>query len=221
MLIKTNQSTVILIILVLTWFWFIFFNFIKRDSLLMLINQQPFNQTPLSQNALLPDNKVSSDFVSKYNNLGIIAIRFNTFSRINNDTLTFRLKEKGQSDWYYQNNYKTDQFQDQELFPFGFPIISDSKNKTYIFEIQSQHGKADDAVAISQIQPNLVSKNKIFPRELITEPTLFIQNLYLHFLFEFTNNKIIYRLICYSPPLIFYLFYLLINRQFPHRSKKG
>ena len=60
------------------------------------------------------------------NELGVVWIRFNTFGRINSDILTFKIREKGQNNWYYENLYRVDQFQDGKLFPFGFPPREDA-----------------------------------------------------------------------------------------------
>jgi hypothetical protein len=203
---KSKAIIILITCILIVFWWFPTIRFIQQSDTKLLTLIQTIRSNSDKTISLLPDNKVSSDFVSKYNNLGIIAIRFNTFSRINNDTLTFRLKEKGQSDWYYQNNYKTDQFQDQELFPFGFPIISDSKNKTYIFEIQSQHGKADDAVAISQIQPILVSKYTFTINELFHQ-----KRFLLSFIFNKTINILSdVNITSYSFSFLLPLYYFLI-----------
>ena len=49
--------------------------------------------SPVLNRELLKDATVSGQFRSEFNNLGIIGIRFETFNRINEDWLEFRLKE--------------------------------------------------------------------------------------------------------------------------------
>ncbi len=52
--------------------------------------------------------------------------------------IIFRLKEKGGEDWLYENSYFFDQAVKSHLYPFGFPIIEESKDKTYVVEIEGQ-----------------------------------------------------------------------------------
>jgi len=52
--------------------------------------------------------------------------------------ITFRIKEKGEEDWFYENAYYFDQTAPSHLYPFGFPVIEDSENKTYLVEIAGQ-----------------------------------------------------------------------------------
>jgi len=52
--------------------------------------------------------------------------------------IIFRLKEKGGEDWLYENSYFFDQTAPVHLYPFGFPVIENSKNKTYLVEVEGQ-----------------------------------------------------------------------------------
>jgi len=148
---------------------------------------------------------ISQDFVSYYDNLGIIAVRFKTFSRINDDTLIFRLKEEGNSSWYYVANYKTDQFQDRNLFPFGFPIIEKSKGIKYHLEIESKSGSESSFVQIDNLRPVLVSKHqyKLHGSELFSNKG--INYLLLKLGNLVSSVSLVFPIIFYSFPLIFYL----------------
>lgn len=112
-------------------------------------------QYPSSQ--LVKGNVVRGSFRSQYNNLGWVGIRFTTHFRINEDTLEFRLKQAGENNWYYRGFYKTDQFQPDQIFPFGFPVIANSKNKAYVFEIESLDAAPGNGVSINSHFPVAVS----------------------------------------------------------------
>ena len=94
---------------------------------------------------------ISGNFHSLYNNLGLVSVRFFNNNRDSDDTLLFRIKELGHEGWYYEAKYKTDQFQPHELFPFGFPPITDSDNKYYVFEIESLRGATGSGILIDKI----------------------------------------------------------------------
>lgn len=166
--------------------------------------------------------KINGVFYSRDNNLGIVAIRFNTYGRINKDKLIFRIKEKGANNWYYENAYKVDQFQPNNFFTFGFPIIKDSKDKIYIFQLESTKGKKKDAVAISNISPIFLMKYQYPKQELLSNRTRLIFHLWQKFkeaigidylylgsvklIFTSTNSAgLLISSLIYALPLIFYI----------------
>src|SRR3989344_2578632 len=100
-------------------------------------------------------DKVQGNIVSNENNLGMVLIRFYNYGRINEDTVAFRIKDNDKKNWYYENTYTVDQFQPNEYFTFGFPVIENSKNKNYYFEIESLKGIHLSAIAISEKTPRI------------------------------------------------------------------
>lgn len=104
---------------------------------------------------LLKGTKVVDIFKAKNDNLGIVSVKFNTYKRINDDYLQFRIKEEGSNQWYYSNKYKVDQFQNKKYFPFGFPEIINSKGKTYRIEIESLSGSENNLVQAMVSNPFL------------------------------------------------------------------
>ena len=87
-------------------------------------------------------------FLSTTDSFGIIAVKFSNNNKINQDVLTFRIKEENDKDWFYENQYKTDQFQDNQFFTFGFPKINNTQGKAFVFEIESLAGAEDDSVSV-------------------------------------------------------------------------
>ncbi len=187
---------------------------------------------------LLAGNKISGKFVAYDDYLGIVSVRFDTFYRINDDWLVFRIKQLGDSKWYYENYYKVDQFQSHELFPFGFPIIKNSAGKTYVFEIESTTGTSDDSVALDKTYPVFISIYK-YPRKVVFSGFGPLQkflpeklasfrnenigrtiqaNKTIRFIFKKFFNIVINTQIpvlgfFYFLPLIIYLFWLVIYRR--------
>ena len=119
---------------------------------------------------ILSGQKITGKFIADQNHLGILGFRFWTFYRLNDDYLIFRIKPQGSPDWYYQNVYKTDQFQPNQYFTFGFPEINNSKGKTYQFEIESTLGTPGDAVGLSTSDPVYIVKYK-FPKSRVIRNT--------------------------------------------------
>ena len=108
---------------------------------------------------LLAGDKVIGEFKSEDNFLGIVEIRFLVHGKVSNDYHIFRIKEKSDKKWYHTNTYKAKEFGGYPLFPFGFPVITNSKGKIYYFELESLSGISGDAAGISAIEPVIVIRN--------------------------------------------------------------
>ena len=107
---KNNYlNTIIYIALFLFGAYLSFSYFCKLDLSFSTLLKE-YNSTRINDRDLFAGNQISQEFQSPYDNLGIVSLRFKTFNRINNDTLTFRLKEKDNPNWLYSAYYKTDQF---------------------------------------------------------------------------------------------------------------
>jgi len=113
--------------------------------------------TNTNSGELLVGNTIKGEFKSTYPNLGIVAVRFNNRYRDSDDTLSFRIKEVGESAWYYESKYSSNQFLPEELFPFGFPKITNSLNKNYLFEIESLSGASGSSIYIGDSKPTFIS----------------------------------------------------------------
>lgn len=162
--------------------------------------------------------KIETEFEAEEDNLGIVAVRFDTFNRINDDQLIFRIKEKGQKDWYYENFYKTDQFQPSELFPFGFPIIPDSKGKTYVIEIESISGEEGKVVVVSEKEPKLQTRYQ-FSKEQLKNPSDSIGFLTKKTLEILPNPTFITLIILSFSPFFAYIFWLVFGPKIALRLK--
>ncbi|MEK7517091.1 MAG: hypothetical protein AAB583_00945, partial [Patescibacteria group bacterium] len=137
--------------------------------------QKTFSQersTDQFDNHLLKGEKVKARIRATENNFGILLFRFAKLSSIVSDTVIFRIKREGEGKWYYENTYKADQFQPDQYFSFGFPSIANSKNKTYVFEIESQEGTYKNGVGVSLDEPQVALVYKYARDDLLNLDTL-------------------------------------------------
>lgn len=102
---------------------------------------------------LIKGEKITGNLLATENSLGIVLVRFAQLSAKVTDTVTFRIKEEGEKNWYYENNYRANQFQSNEYFTFGFPPISNSKEKVYVFEVESLGGTVENGIGLSPKEP--------------------------------------------------------------------
>jgi len=106
------------------------------------------NQEKTTSVKILKGEVYKQSFLSTSDSFGIVGVKFSNNNKINNDVLTFRIKEEGEESWFYENHYKTDQFQNNQFFTFGFPKITEATNQKFVFEIESIAGTNEDSVSI-------------------------------------------------------------------------
>jgi hypothetical protein len=175
---------------------------------LILIND---NFTPLVLSYIHKDSQISKsiklirqhpirfNFKARDNNLGIISIRIkkiNHRSEEKDDILIFRLKEAEDLSWRVVQNYSTNIINDNSYFPMGIPLITDSKNKEYVFEIESQNGTSSSNIEIADKIPVIVTRYKYNKNDVFSSVDSFV---------SFMNKKIILSFTNYLVDSIFYI----------------
>ena len=158
---------------------------------------------------LLKNESIIGEFKASDNNLGILAIRFNNPKYVihdEEDVLIFRIKEKYQKRWLYQNTYRSGGIYGTPLYPFGFPQIVTSKGKIYQFSVTSLRGNIDNAVSLSEKEPVLISKYVYTKQQLFNDKKMLIDFICRKIINLFSDTDYRVALIGYMSPLIFYLF---------------
>lgn len=213
MLSRKKLITKILIPLGLLVLWFIF-TIIFNSSAAFTVLSFPQSDGDVIDNNFEEIHKheiISGEVLAKENNLGVISIRFNTYRRINNDEVKFRIRNNADKNWLYENVYRVDQFQPDDFFTFGFPIISDSKGKVYIFEIESLRGRSNDAVAISKITPQIVTKYQFSRAEMFSDPIIFLNFIFKKFINSFSTFDNFASSLVYLIPLGMYVLWMKLD----------
>lgn len=151
---------------------------------------------------------VKGEFKALENNLGIVAIAFDPKYKTWDDII-FRIKEKGQSTWYFSNKYWAGQLLDFQHFPFGFPAIQESKNKTYQFEIKSLVAKQGEGESINERFPSVIVKYQFQRSELLSNKSDLIKFIVKKFISNLTTPDFIFIVLVSLSPLLIYIFYLI------------
>ena len=153
------------------------------------------------------EKSIEQKFTAKTNNLGIIGVAFDLKEGLGQQNLAFRIKELESKDWHYENIYNSKQFLNNIPYPFGFPIIDTSKNKSYLFQIESL-SESKDQISISRENNYFLSKYKYSKREL-GNPKTILQFLLIKTQTRFellTLDKLTLTLLFGLFPFIFYHF---------------
>jgi hypothetical protein len=95
---------------------------------------------------------VSSDFMAKDDNLGIILIPVERYVKpeySREDMLLFRIREVNSKNWHITVKFNSGSTENYKMFPIGFSPIPDSKQKAYEFEIESLSGNDSNAIRLA------------------------------------------------------------------------
>ncbi len=195
-------------------FMAILFNNRISFSVLEYSHRNSINNSDISKK-LTKGEKIVGEFKARENHLGIVSIKFKDFVKPDfrgEDVLQFRIKEKGELDWYYLNNYRSGLLKDQLVYPFGFPEIPNSQDKTYIYEIESLFGNNTNAVGLSDRE--IYTAYQI-PKEFIMGGKMNLVNfIFTKAITSFTNINFLLSSTTYFLPFIFYLMWQLLLSRF-------
>lgn len=196
--------------LLLIAFWFISSLFLnnKISFSVLLYKHSQSDIRQISAEKLLKGNRIAGEFRAKDNYLGIVMLRFDEYVKPDSsgeDILAFRLKEKRSKDWYYFNNYRSGLLKNNLLFPFGFPVIEDSKDKIYEFEIESLLGNETNAAQVNKNNFNLFTGYQFPLVETISDSKATLNFLINKSITSFTNIDFLMSSVLYLLPLIIYI----------------
>lgn len=201
----TNKSNFLLFVLLLIPCSLLSLRFLVNNDF-RLLSQDYYNSSATINypdgRELLKGEKFNLSFKSKYNHLGTFSLRFDNNFKTSNDTLLFSIKESGSKETYYQAQYKTDQFLPKRLFDFGFPVIEESKNKTYEIEIVSLYGSAQNGIIVDSTKPVYLARSIYSKKEILKDPSIILPILKSKLEIISTDKNYLLHLLIYFLPII-------------------
>jgi hypothetical protein len=179
-----------------------------KDFVFLKLDQQQSLTSPISTNDIQfkPKQIFKGEINSRYNNLGLIFLKFSEIKRSKGDVLNFRLKEINNPSWLYQAPIQIDQFQNEKPFPIGFPTINNSKNKNYVYELEL-NGASDSSLIIEKNNTTAVVRY-VYPKATLLGNTQhlkeFLFNKILNLNYDF--ETFLYLFMCFFPTIILLMF---------------
>lgn len=167
----------------------------------------------IPRNQLVDGTPVTGEFKASDNNLGAVALRIkdlNAETVSDNFHIYFRIKEQGEKTWYSSNSYKGGQFHDLDLFPFGFPLIANSKNKIYTVELYSKGATSENALTIDTRQK--IVGEYLLQKSDLKKPANALRYIEGKLIYLFHNIGGVFSVLVYFLPLYGY-FYLLAEKE--------
>lgn len=224
MTLKKFKSFIIPLVLVLGYLVLISYPYLfskinRFDSLglLSLIEEKhdKIDKTGKAGEHLLAREKITAKLISSENNLGIVLVKFSQLSPIVTDRVVFRIKEYGDEKWHYENAYNANQFHSSNYFTFGFPMIEDSKNKAYVFEVESLSGTGKNGIGLSSEKPQVAFAHKLTKKDLLNISILTKKLIYIKDSVNIWQNL---QILAYA--LFFYFFIYFVRKEKINFTKK-
>lgn len=166
----------LIFVLILGILFLFLINFAQIDLTRRVIGKGYFNFRDFAPNIIYQKTDrglIYGNILAEEDYLGTIEVRFDNFTNIRYGLITFKIKEPASDLWYSENTYTTKVFDELPLYPFGFPVISNSKNKEYYFEFEIKDAELGKDIVLSTTKPNMVVKYD-FPKSwVLGHPFLF------------------------------------------------
>lgn len=208
-----NKITIFVVLIILLLFWW-GASLTKNPKISFSVINYP-SELKDQRGQLSNGKKISGEFTAKDNHLGILYLRFDNFAMEKDrfdDLINFKIKEKNQKDWYYSNNYKKGLIQKLPLFPFGFPLIDNSKNRTYVFEIQSLSKEDKEIIKLSKNR-TLLTSHQYSNQEIFDNKTKLVSFVIKKSIVSLINIDFLLSSLIFTLPLILYLLWLVVLRK--------
>lgn len=161
--------------------------------------------------------QIVGEFKSEEDYLGLILLKFENYTKpefINEDIIRFRIKEIGQKEWYHLSYHRSGAFEGQRYFPFGFQPIADSKNKKYIFEIESTRGDKTNSINPDSFGQFFLSGHQIPKQKIISSKENAVSFLIKKASFSIVNLDFVLSSLIFSTPLSIYLLLLIFKKKY-------
>ncbi len=163
------------------------------------------------------ERSYKGEFEAIDNNLGLVIVDLGNYRRpesANEYVIVFRFKEKGDSGWAIQREYDSGLFDSQSQFSFGIPVLVDSKNKYFQFEIASEKGSLENHIKIKK-KSSFITGYQYSKSEILGVDLKAFNFFYSKFLGFITDLELLTKSLIYLIPLAIYILVLFfLNRIF-------
>lgn len=207
---KTAYGTVFMVIL------FIFFSTYTSDYNFFSVQKKYTNIIPTS--ILLTHEPYVFSFISQENNMGVILVHLTnavgdmltkteTIDPNKHQRFQIRMKQRGATQWYASQDTAPAEIGNSASYPFGFPPIIDSKNKTYVVEMSIKDIDYTSTVIFNKDKYPLTTVHQISKQTLLKNPLKLLTHIVSRLQTAFTNPEAQLVGACITP--FFLLLFLL------------
>lgn len=199
------------LLLIFLWIGVFLYKSMTSDIGFWMISED-YNKNSVQLLTSRDNQLIRGTFTSTFDNLGIIFLHIKPM--VTDDTaLNFRLKEKDATEWYTSSIHDKIGLMGYEYYPFGFPQLTDSRNKIYTFELLPVSKDQQLSIEISKQSPLIMNKYLVNKSDLLSDPTLLIRFVTSKIRYSLEHTHVLKDSLFAILPLLIYLF-ILIDQKF-------
>lgn len=201
---------------------FLFFLWIGLATLQIILNDgvpsvvtRKYSQNEISNiklDKIIAGQKIIFEFTANYNNLGYVSINFDMSGKGREDNIYVKIYEKDSGRIMKNEIVFAAAFEGLNFYPFGFPIESDSKSKTYIVEIESQLGSEKKHIAIKDAKIIFSASYQFDKKKIFSDFNYALDFAYIKTTNAIRNNFSLFTSTIYLYPFLFYLIWLFFQK---------
>lgn len=204
------------------FFIILFLFFTAYTSQFNFFSQQKKYKDVIVSSVKITDKPFTFTFTAQEDNMGIILLHL---TNVVGDTLPkdaikidpnihqrfqIRMKEVGSDTWYASQDTAPAEIGNSASYPFGFPVIAESKGRKYVVELAIVNVDYSSAVLFNKDEYPLTTVHQIQKKTLLTNPIMLMMHTGEKLQAAFTNPEAITVLLCIMPffILLFVLLYV-------------
>lgn len=211
-----NKKIIYLILLIVILLMF----FLSYSSQYNFFSQEKKYTDIIPTSIIISQEPYLFSFTAQENNMGVILVHLTSIvgdSKLKKIKIVdptkqqrfqIRLKEKGTEKWYASQSTGPAEIGNSSSYPFGFPPIADSKNKTYLIEMSIIDIDYSSAILFNKDVFTLTTIHQIPKQTLLTNPYKLLMHVANKLQTAFADPEARLTAICITP-LIIILFSLL------------
>ncbi|MFA6004866.1 MAG: hypothetical protein WC775_00070 [Patescibacteria group bacterium] len=175
-----------------------------------------FSPTVLSANQhvdiVTKPQRIVGTFTASEMNLGIVSLKFDQKIPLEG-SIHFSLRRFGSNTRYAVSTITAPQLMPETFIDFGLPIIKDSKNVKYVFEISLKSKKnPNQRMVLSSNSPVFITRYSFSKKELLTDREVLRNFIYKKLSYYASTEHSWKIFFIYSIPILLYILYLAAGR---------
>lgn len=202
----------------LLFFMFIFFTSYSSQYNFFSLQKKYTNSIP----ATIPISQIpyTFSFTAQEDNMGVLLVHLTNAPTINppktvvtdpliHQRFQIKMKEKGATSWYASQSTDPAEIGNSTSYPFGFPSISNSKNKIYIVEMSIKDIDYRSTVLFNKDTYDLTTVHQIPKQALLKNPIKLLSHISEKVKTILSDREARLVAVCISPffLLLFFLLY--------------
>jgi len=215
------KKFIIPLLLLLLWIILTIFQIISNDGALTIVTEKYTKKdfkNDINYEPILAGESRAFEFKSRYDNLGSIAINFDTTGGGREDYMKIKVTELSTGKVIKEETTFAGAYQGLNFYPYGFELQPNSSGVKYNVEILSTSGSETKYNAIKKGGQIFAVSYQFNKQKILHDKIYLIEFIKTKSINSLQNNYLSFTTTIFALPLIFYLFWLFAEK---HTKKKN